>query len=107
MIGKSVEEKGYISLVDLLDILSKQKQAKELTYEQDSAIKHATKFAIQKEKYQKAKKELEALNILPEQTIIKILDIMPRNEMLLKQILAYSSITFEEKDINSILNIIK
>ncbi len=107
MIGKSAEEKGYVSLVDVVEILNKQKQEKELTYEQDSAMKHASKFAMQKEKYQKAKKELEAMNILSEQTIIKILDVSPKTEILLKQILAYTGRTFEEKEIESILNIIK
>ncbi len=107
MIGKSAEEKGYISLVEVVEILNKQKQEKELTYEQDSAMKHASKFAMQKEKYQKAKKELEAMNILSEQTIIKILDVSPKTEILLKQILAYTGRTFEEKEIESILNIIK
>ncbi|MCL5117548.1 MAG: hypothetical protein M1124_01840 [Candidatus Marsarchaeota archaeon] len=107
MIGKSAEEKGYISLVEVLEILNKQKQEKELTYEQDSAMKHAAKFAMQKEKYQKAKKELEAMNVLSEQTIIKILDVSPKTEILLKQILAYTGRTFEEKEIESILNIIK
>ncbi len=107
MIGKSAEEKGYISLVEVVEILNKQKQEKELTYEQDSAMKHASKFAMQKEKYQKAKKELEAMNVLSEQTIIKILDVSPKTEILLKQILAYTGRTFEEKEIESILNIIK
>ncbi|MCL4380993.1 MAG: hypothetical protein M1331_02675 [Candidatus Marsarchaeota archaeon] len=107
MIGKSAEEKGYISLVEVLEILNRQKQEKELTYEQDSAMKHASKFAIHKEKYQKEKKELEAMNILSEQTIIKILDVSPKTEILLKQILAYTGRAFEEKEIASILNIIK
>ncbi|MCL4383440.1 MAG: hypothetical protein M1168_03375 [Candidatus Marsarchaeota archaeon] len=108
MIGKSAKDKGPISITEALQILNKRKEEnKELTYEQDSALKHATKFAIPAEKFKKLKQNLEDLKFLDEILIIKILDILPKNEMLLRQILAYSGKTLDDKQIESILNIIK
>ncbi len=108
MIGKSVKEKNLISMSEALNILNKRKQEdKELTYEQDSALKHATKFAMPFEDFKKSKQKLDELKILDESLIIKILDISPKTEMLLKQILAYSGKVFDDKQIENILNIIR
>lgn len=108
MIGKSATEKNLVSMSEALKILNERKQEdKELTYEQDSALKHATKFAMPFEEFKKLKQKLDELQILDESLIIKILDISPKNEMLLKQILAYSGKAFDDKQIENILNIIR
>ncbi len=106
MIGKAAKNNGNASLSEVLDILESRKKEKELTYEQQIALEHATKFAAQKSHEQKIKKTLEELGLLSNHTILTLLNTMPKNVMLLKQILANEKKTFNEEEIKKILSII-
>ena len=105
MIGKESKHNGHVSLNQVLEILEGRKKEKELTYEQQIALEHATKFATAKAGEQKARKGLEELGLLSNRTVLSILSIMPKNEMLLKQILANEKKTFSDDEVKKILSI--
>ncbi len=107
MIGKNSKHNGHASLNEVLGILESRKKERELTYEQQIALEHATKFASGKGSEQGTKKALEALGTLSQQTIMMILNIMPKSEMLLKQILAVEKRSFTEEEVKKVLAIVK
>lgn len=106
MIGKESKHVSNASLSEVLEILEKRKKEKELTYEQQIAYEHASKFAGSKAAEQKVRKALEETGYLSPDTIITLLNIMPKSEMLLKQILASEKKTFADEDIKKILSIV-
>ena len=105
MIGKESKHSGYVSLNRVIEILDERKKEKELTYEQQIAYEHATKFAPTTGAEQKVRKGLEGLGVLGESTIVAIVTAMPMNEMLLKRILAGENKAFTEEEVKSILSI--
>jgi DNA-directed RNA polymerase subunit F len=106
MIGKDSKHISNASLSDVLEILEKRKKEKELTYEQQVAYDHASRFAGSKAAEQKARKGLEELGYLSPEAIVTILNIMPKSEMLLRQILASEKKTFADEDVKKILSIV-
>ena len=106
MIGKESKHTGHVSLNEVQEILEARKKERELTYEQQIALEHASKFAATKSQEQKAKKALEELGTLSQQTILAILSMMPKSEMLLKQILAGEKKTFTDAEIKKIVSIV-
>ena len=99
MIGKEVEESRPVTLLEALDILEERKKGEDfgyeqqVTYEYGEVLKKSVKMS--KDKAVKMKKELEGLG-LGEKTAVKIVDIMPINEMQLKQVLLIEKKTLEE-----------
>ncbi len=99
MIGKEVEESRPVTLLEALDILEDRKKEEDfgyeqqVTYEYGEAIKKSVK--ISKDKTAEMKKELEGLG-LSDKVAIKIIDIMPINEMQLKQVLLMEKKALEE-----------
>jgi DNA-directed RNA polymerase subunit F len=106
MIGKESKHNGHVSLNQVRDILEERKKEKELTYEQQIALEHAEKFAPQKDSEHKVRKALDNLGTLSAQTVLLISNIMPKNEMLLRQILANEKRVFSEEEIKNIRSII-
>lgn len=90
---------------DLIEILNGRKKFGELTYEQLRSYEHAEKVVADKAKYAKAKHALEALGILEERTVIKLSELMPKNVMLVKQILVQEGKTFSEDQVAKIFSI--
>tara|TARA_Y100000310_G_C20266205_1_gene615896 strand:+ start:118 stop:450 length:333 start_codon:yes stop_codon:yes gene_type:complete len=87
MIGELQEEKP-VSLVEIKTLLNDRKKEKELTYEQDLTFKYAKQFAkLTPTQTEKAKKELEGVEGLTTEAIIKIIDIIPTSKELLTMIL--------------------
>jgi DNA-directed RNA polymerase subunit F len=106
MIGKESKYISNASLSEVLEILEKRKKEKDLTYEQQVAYDHASKFAGSKSTEQKLKKGLEELGYLSPNAIVTILNLMPKSEMLLRQILASEKKTFADEDVKKILSIV-
>jgi DNA-directed RNA polymerase subunit F len=107
MIGKKAEEKSIASIHQVMDIIEeRKKEGGELTYEQQRSYEHAKVLGISKEKGDKAKKRIEALGLLSEHTITKIVDIMPANQLLLKQILIKEGKTFTDEQLAKIMGAI-
>lgn len=100
-----VKETKMVSIDGVIHILEGNKT--ELTYEQQLALQHAKKFAASKSKIEKMKKELDATGILSEKSVVKILDIHPKNNMTLKQILSQEGRSFSDEEVSKILAITK
>ena len=108
MIGKEVKGSRAIEITEVLEIIKKRKSTpKGLSYEQQTAFEHASKFAADADDAAKLRKKLEELGILSEKTIFKIIEIRPKNFMLLKQILTSERKTFDDETVNKILAVIK
>jgi DNA-directed RNA polymerase subunit F len=105
MTGKEVKDSKAVSILEVEQILEKNSGATP-TYEQQIALEHAKKVASPKGN-EKAKKALEELKTMTEPTVIKILEVMPRSAMTLKQILAREKKTYTEEEIAKILEITK
>lgn len=107
MIGKAVESEHIVSLNEAGRILDERKKEKELTYEQQLAFDHASKFPkLDKSTEEKLKKELVAM-ALTDKAVFKIIDIMPKNILTLKQILTNENRVFSEEELNKILAAVK
>lgn len=100
-----VKETRIVSIDEVIEVLESNKS--ELTYEQQLALQHAKKFGATKSKTDKVKKELEGTGLLSDKGIIKVLEIMPKNQMTLRQILASERKTFSDEDVNKLLAITK
>lgn len=107
MIGKEVKDSRPISVQEALEILEKSEKSGKgaLTYEQQIALEHAKKFSAPKAKAEKMRKALDALGTLSLRAILKIVEIGPRNMMLLRQILMKEDV--DEDTIKKALAIVK
>ena len=83
------------------------RRATSLTYEQQLALEHATKLVKSGEQSKKLWSELEKLGILSERSVMKLLEIMPKNTTLLKQVVAQEGKVFSEEELSKILAITK
>ncbi len=106
MIGKESKNTGHVSLNEALEILEARKKERELTYEQQIALEHASKFATSKSSEQKTRKALEELGTLSQRTVLAILNTMPKSETLLKQILVGEKKAFTDAEIKKIMSIV-
>jgi DNA-directed RNA polymerase subunit F len=106
----STEETGkVVSLAEVKNILKKiSKERKELLYEQKIALEHAEKFAKLSVKQTKDLiTELMKLDHVEEIHAYKIADILPNVEDDVKAIFAKERYTPNDKEIKSILEIVK
>ncbi len=101
-----VKETKMVSIDEVIQVLEEGKAA-DLTYEQQLALQHAKKFSATKAKSDKVKKELESTGLLTDRSVIKILEIMPKNNMTLRQILAQERKTFSDEEVTKLLEITK
>jgi DNA-directed RNA polymerase subunit F len=100
-----VRETKIASVDDVIEILEADKS--ELTYEQQLALQHAKRFNIPEQRLKKLRKSLDELGILSDRTVIKLLEIMPKNQMTVRQILASERKTFSDEEVNGILALTK
>jgi len=105
MIGKNVESEDIVSLVEVKDILEGRKK-KNLTYEQQLAYDHASKFAASKVFKTKIMKIAEELGI-DKKIAIEIINTKPTNIFVLKQILSRNSKPISEEDENKLMGALK
>lgn len=107
MIGKESESESTVSLGEVKRILEDKKKEKELTYEQQLAYDHAKKFAgLEKGKEEKLKSALVGLGA-SEKTAFRIIDILPKSALTLRQILAHENKTFTDDEISKMLAAVK
>lgn len=102
-----IKETKTVSIEEVVKVLEEGKGANDLTYEQQLALQHAKKFGVPKAKSEKIGKALKELGILDDKSIIKILEIMPKNVMTLRQILMQERKTFTDEEVNKILALTK
>jgi len=106
----STEETGkIISLAEVKNIMKKiSKERKELLYEQKIALEHAEKFARLSAKQTKDLiSDLMKLDHVEELQAYKMADILPNTEDDIKAIFAKERYTPNDKEIKSILEIVK
>ena len=107
MIGKAAKDETPVSVNKAREILEERKAKRELTYEQQQAYDHAKKAVEVKESAEtKMLKSLEELEV-SRKAAIKIVDVMPKVPMTLRQILMHENKTFNDEEIGRILAIVK
>jgi DNA-directed RNA polymerase subunit F len=106
MIGSNKENSKYITVPVALSLLESRKKDGELGYEQQLAYEHASKStSLSKDKSEKMLAKLVEIN-MPEKLAVKVIDIMPLNELQLKQVLVIGKRPIEEDMIKKIMEIV-
>lgn len=105
MIGKEVKDSKPVSITEVAKILEDNSGATP-TYEQQVALEHAKKVSEGKSP-EKIRKALEALNLMSESGVIKVLEVMPKNAMTVRQVLAREKRAYSDEDIGKILELTK
>lgn len=105
MIGKKVTDTNPITIAEVKEMLGGLSEHYELTYEQNLALDHVTKFSKLDE--EAAKKLVEELSELIKKTqAIKVADIMPEDMADLRLIFAKERGSFKQEDMEKILEIV-
>lgn len=107
MIGKNHISGQPVTVSEAFDILEERKKAGELGYEQQISDEHAKKFkSISTEKAKKMQEDLTEIGELSKKAVIKIIDVMPANDVQLINTLLIEKKTFEEETRKKILEIV-
>lgn len=105
MIGKKVIDTDPITIAEVKEMLGELSEHYELTYEQNLALDHVTKFSKLDE--EAAKKLVEELSeIIKKTQAIKIADIMPEDLADLRLIFAKERGSYKQEDMEKILEIV-
>ena len=102
MIGRDVLESKPASVREAYDIIKQREKEQELIYEQQIAKEHAEDLAMDKARYDKLKKALEALDLLENVTIIKLLDMDPKHASTIRQIISREKRAFTDEELAKI-----
>ena len=104
---KVIETKP-ISMAESKDILSNREKKKELSYKQKLALEHLNKFTkLKPEEAKKLLEELSSVLRMSQETVVQILNFMPKNPDELRMIFSREKFSLKEDEINKILEIIK
>ena len=101
------EKKRYVSLAEVQSLLEKEREQRELTYEQNLALQHTqtfTKLSLTKTK--KLIAEFTNIDFVSEENAYKIADMLPSHADDVKIIFAKERFTLESDQINEILDIV-
>lgn len=105
MIGKKVIDTDPITIAEVKVMLEELAEQHELTYEQNLALDHVTKFSKIDE--ESAKKIVEELAETYKKTqAIKIADIMPEDMADLRLLFAKERGTYKTEDLEKVLEIV-
>jgi DNA-directed RNA polymerase subunit F len=105
MIGKKVLDSDPIPLVNVKPLLEEREEAHELSYEQNLALDHVTKFSkISVENATKLVSELE--EIIKQTQAIKIADVMPEDMDDMRLIFAKERGSHKKEELENILKIV-
>jgi DNA-directed RNA polymerase subunit F len=105
MNGREVAESKPVSITEVVKILEENSGATP-TYEQQVALEHAKKVSEGKSP-EKIRKALEALNLMSEASVIKVMEIMPKNANTLRHVLSREKRTYSDEDIAKVLELTK
>lgn len=105
MIGKKVVETDPVTIVEVKTMLEERSKSYELTYEQNLALDHVTKFSkIEEETALKLVEELQ--EIVKKSQATKIADLMPVDLADLRLIFAKERGSHKKEDLEQILEIV-
>ena len=107
MIGKEGKDKSSVTLTNAWEILENRRKMREATYEQQLALEHASKFKVESTVSERQRKVLGELALLKSDTVTKLIDVQPGNEMLVRQVISMEKKTFEKDDVAKILSVFK
>jgi DNA-directed RNA polymerase subunit F len=82
MLGKKINSKEPLPLYAVKEVLSERsKESTEMTYEQQMAFEYSKKFSLlTKAKLEKLLKTLRGIEGLPEEFIVSVVDVVPKDE---------------------------
>jgi DNA-directed RNA polymerase subunit F len=96
-----------VTFAEAKEIMEK-KNKKNLTYEQNNALEHLSKFAkLDLKNVKKLKEELTKIKKLNEEQIIQICNFLPTTKEELRTVLYKDYTLFEDAELNTIIEIIK
>jgi DNA-directed RNA polymerase subunit F len=96
-----------ITFAEAKEIMEK-KNKKNLSYEQNNALEHLSKFTkLSVDKAIKLKKELSQVKKLKAEHVVQICNFLPTTKDELKTILYKDYALFEDSELNTILEIVK
>jgi len=103
-----MEDKKYLTLSEVKDVIAERQNDGELTAEQKLALEHSQKFArVDTKKSRKLVKELLELGFVSEVNAVKIADIMPTHADDVRLIFSKERASVEKKDIEKILSVVE
>ena len=111
MVDVEIVQQTPITMVELKSHLEKEKKnKKELNFRENKVLEYLNAFVDSSEKdVNELKKQLEGLGIirLKERHIIKILDLLPKDDESLKVILSGENTTLKQEDLTKIVEVVK
>lgn len=111
MVDVEVIHQTPVTMTELKVNLEKaKKEKKELNFRENKVLEYLNMFAELNEKdVAELKKQLEGLGIvrLKDRHIVKIVDLMPKDEESLKVILSGENTTLKAEDLTKIVEVIK
>lgn len=97
-----------VGMPEAKKIMASREKKKELSYEQKIALEHLNKFTkLSPADAEKFLEELSQVLRMSDETMIKILDLMPQNPDELRMIFAREKFSLKEEEIKKILEIVK
>jgi DNA-directed RNA polymerase subunit F len=103
-----VIETNPTSMAESREILSSREKKKELSYEQKLALEHLNKFTkLSPEQAKKLLEELSGVLRMSQETMVQILNFLPKNADELRMIFSREKFSLKEDEINKILEIVK
>jgi DNA-directed RNA polymerase subunit F len=104
----NVIETNPTSMAESKEILSSREKKKELSYEQKLALEHLNKFTkLSPEQAKKLLEELSGVLRMSQETMVQILNFLPKNADELRMIFSREKFSLKEDEINKILEIVK
>jgi DNA-directed RNA polymerase subunit F len=101
-------ETNPTSMAESREILSSREKKKELSYEQKLALEHLNKFTkLSPEQAKKLLEELSGVLRMSQETMVQILNFLPKNADELRMIFSREKFSLKEDEINKILEIVK
>lgn len=90
------------------EIMISREKEKELVYEQKLAIEHLKKFTkLKPEDAKKLAKEVSSILRMNPETLVQIIDILPKTPDEVRMIFAREKFSLKEDEINKIIEVVK
>jgi DNA-directed RNA polymerase subunit F len=103
-----MEDKKFLTLAEVKDIITERQEEGELTAEQKLALEHVQKFSrVDSKKAKKLVKELLELGFVSEINAVKIADLMPATADDVRLIFSKERASVDKKDIEKVLSIVE
>jgi len=109
MIGKKVGDDRIITLAEVKEMLAAREKEGELHPEQKAALEHAERFSkLSAENTKKCMDELMKIGIprFKEEHAVKLVDVLPRNEDLVKTMFSKENVTLKKEDVKKIMDVL-